>query len=168
MPHQWNTSRIFFQLNTDAGVSLWELLVNETNKYQELYKRKNPVLKPASKVHQWQDVTVPQMKAFIGCVLNMGINRKHTIEEYWNTTDWSQDFPMFRHVFKLDTFKLILRFFHVSDSELEPPRGSPNYDQLYKLGLYWTTSTQPGLGNSTLVVKFLLMKQLWASKVDTV
>ena len=122
----------FFQPNTDAGVSLWELLVNETNKYQELYKRKNPVLKPASKVHQWQDVTVPQMKAFIGCVLNMGINRKHTIEEYWNTTDWSQDFPMFRHVFKLDTFKLILRFFHVSDSDLEPPRGSPNYDQLYK------------------------------------
>ncbi|XP_067943320.1 piggyBac transposable element-derived protein 4-like [Watersipora subatra] len=31
-----------------------------------------------------------------------------------------------------DTFKLILRFFHVSDSDQEPEKGTPEYDQLYK------------------------------------
>lgn len=125
--------RFFESLDDNEGSkSLWQLLVDETNSYQELYISKNPILQPHSKVHQWRKVDIPQMKAFIGVWLNMGILRKHSIESYWNTTDYSQDTPMFRKIFKLATFKLLLRFLHVSDSAEEPPRGSDNYDEIYK------------------------------------
>ena len=62
----------------------------------------------------------------------MGLIRKHSIETYWNTTDFSLDTPMFRRVFTLNTFKLVLRFFHASDLEAEPRRDSPVYDPMYK------------------------------------
>lgn len=122
----------FFDPTQPAGKSLWQVLVDETNSYQELYMRNNPTLKRKSKVHLWQPVAVDEMKAFIGVILNMGILRKHSIESYWDCTNYSQDTPMFKRVFKLDTFKLILRFFHVSDRDNEPKRGTVAYDPTYK------------------------------------
>ena len=126
--------RFFNPVNDE---SLWEsmmnLLVSETNnKYQVYYTRKNPVLSSRSKVHLSEPTNVRKMRAFIGILLNMGLIRKHTIEGYWNCKDYSQNTPMFRQVFKLDTFKLHLRFSHVSDSDLEPKRGDQNFDQTYK------------------------------------
>ncbi|CAB4027539.1 Hypothetical predicted protein [Paramuricea clavata] len=122
----------FFAPVEEDGQSLWTLLVQETNKYEKYYVRKNPVLSPKSKVRKWEDVDVNKMKAFIGIILNMGLIKKHSIESYWNCKDYSQDTPMFRKVFKLDTFKLLLHFFRVSDSDLEPSKGDANYDLTYK------------------------------------
>jgi hypothetical protein len=113
-------SRFFAPVEED-GQSLWTLLVDKTNKYEKYYK-----------VHKWEDVDVNKMKAFIGVILNMGLTKKHSIESYWNCKDYSQDTPMFRKVFKLDTFKLLLRFFHVSDSDLESRKGYAKYDLTYK------------------------------------
>ena len=90
------------------------------------------MLSSRSKVHLWKPTNVRKMRAFIGILLNMGLIRKPTIEGYWNCKDYSQNTPMFRQVFKLDTFKLHLRFSHVSDSDLEPKRGDQNFDQTYK------------------------------------
>ena len=39
---------------------------------------------------------------------------------------------MFRKVFTVRTFKLLLRFFHASDSDLESKRGTDMYDPTYK------------------------------------
>ena len=39
---------------------------------------------------------------------------------------------MFRRVFTLNTFKLLLRFFHASDSDTQPQRNSEAYDPTYK------------------------------------
>ena len=68
----------------------------------------------------WKPVDVPKMKAFVGVILNMGLVKNNRIESYWNVTSYSQDTPMFRKVFTVRTFKLLLRFFHASDSDLEP------------------------------------------------
>lgn len=122
----------FFRATGNNGKSLWEILVSETNSYHAYYMSQDPILKPKSKVKQWKDVDIPQMKAFIGLLLNMGILRKHSIVSYWNSTHYSQDTPMFRKVFKLETFKLILRFFHVSSRVNEPARGTAEYDIIYK------------------------------------
>lgn len=62
----------------------------------------------------------------------MGLVKKHRIDSYWNASDYSQDTPMFRKIFSLTTFKLILRFFHTSDSDLEPKKGTDRYDPTYK------------------------------------
>ena len=62
----------------------------------------------------------------------MELVKKHCIESYWNVTSYSQDTPMFRKVFTMRTFKLLLRFFHASDSDREPKRGTDMYDPTYK------------------------------------
>ena len=113
---------------SNDSLSLWEILVTETNRYKHQYDLTHPVLQRRSRLHDWYDVTVPEMKAFVGCILNMGLNRKHTIESYWDSSNWSQNFPIFRQIFTLDRFKLILRFFHVSDNDNAPEEP----DQIYK------------------------------------
>ena len=62
----------------------------------------------------------------------MGLVKKHGIDSYWNVRNYSQDTPMYRKVFTKTTFKNILRFFHASDSDLEPMRGTDRYDPTYK------------------------------------
>lgn len=122
----------FFLPIDGNGMSLWELLVSETNKYKAKFVRDHPDLPRRSKVRHWTDVDPTIMRAFIGVAINMGLIRKHGIEQYWNSTDYSQDTPLFKRVFRLDTYKLILRFLHVSDSEKEPKRGTAEYDPTYK------------------------------------
>ena len=115
--------------------SLWEFLVTETNKYFQWTLGKVGVLQKSSKMHLWKLMTVEKLWAFLGLLLNMGLVRKHTIEEYWNTKNYSQDTPVFRKVMKLNTFKLILHFSHASDSASEPKHGSAQYDPQYKFRL---------------------------------
>jgi hypothetical protein len=72
----------FFAPVEEDGQLLWTFLVDETNKYEKYYVRKNPLLGPKSKVHKWEDVDVNKMKGFIGVILNMGLTKKHSIESY--------------------------------------------------------------------------------------
>jgi len=56
------------------------------------------------------------MRAFVGLLLNMGLVRKPTIDSYFCEKYFSQQTPGFK-IMSLDRFKLLLRFFHVSDFE---------------------------------------------------
>lgn len=76
-------------------------------------------------------MTVPIMKSFIGIWLNMGLNPRHTINSYWDTSR-SQIMPIYSHTFRRDTFKSILQSFHASDRERQPARGTVGFDPLYK------------------------------------
>ena len=122
----------FFLPVQEEEPSLWDYLLGETNKYVEWYISKTGVLHRTAKVHKWKPLEMNQLRAFIGVTINMGLIRKHTVDQYWNTKDYTQDTPVFRKIFKQDTFKLILRFFHASDSALEPRHGTANYDPQYK------------------------------------
>ena len=90
------------------------------------------VIQEHEQVQYWKPVDVPKMKAFVSVILNMGLVKKHRIESYWNVTSYFQDTPMFRKVFTVRTFKLLLRLFHSSDSDLEPKRGTDTYAPTYK------------------------------------
>ncbi|XP_064597858.1 piggyBac transposable element-derived protein 4-like [Liolophura sinensis] len=122
----------FLQNPTPGGLSLWDVLVDETNKYYSWNLAKAGLLQEHSRYHRWNPIAVPQLRAFMGLYFNMGLIRKHSIEEYWNTTNYSQDTPLFRRVMKLQTFENILRFIHCSDSANEPKPGSRDYDPQYK------------------------------------
>lgn len=109
-----------------------DLFVLETNRYADKYISENSsAFKPFSKVRAWRAVEKDEMHAFIGMLLNMGLVRKPSIESYFWESYFSQQTPGFK-VMSLDRFKLLLRFFHVSDFEQEKPRSSPDYDPLYK------------------------------------
>ena len=55
---------LFSRFFTDE---VWELLVEETNRYASENVSHTPHARP------WKDVTVPEMKAFVGMLILMGI-----------------------------------------------------------------------------------------------
>ncbi|XP_067950223.1 piggyBac transposable element-derived protein 4-like [Watersipora subatra] len=113
-------------------MDFWHLLVEQTNHYAQTYLTQNPNLPPYSRARAWTDTDEVEMKAFLGLLLNMGLNQKPTIAAYWDETNSSQETPYFRNVMTVNRFKLLLQFFHVSDNALILPRDDPNHDPLHK------------------------------------
>ena len=62
----------------------------------------------------WRDVTVEEMKAFVGVILNMGVVQLPDIKDYWRQ-DETINLPFFRSVFSRDRFLQIFRLLHVGD-----------------------------------------------------
>jgi len=93
-----------------------------------------------TKVRNWTDITVSEMKAFLGIILAMGMVELPDMYDYWCKTDPITCVPWFANIMPRDRFVLIMRFLHLSDKTKEPPRDSPNY-KLYKIGnLYSKTN----------------------------
>ena len=108
--------------------NVWDLLVTETNRYAAQVRQQNLHTSP----RPWVDVTVEEMKAFVGVLMLMGICRLPTIEMYWSTNH-----PLLRpgisDVMSKTRFQQILRFLHLNDGDLQPSYGDPNYDPLFKV-----------------------------------
>ncbi|CAC5400096.1 unnamed protein product [Mytilus coruscus] len=83
-----------------------------------------------SRLHSWFKVgavTLAEMKGFISVILNMGLIRKPSITEHWNTKFPSQDTIWFRDIFSRNRFQSILNFFHIVDSNALPNQNDDNY-----------------------------------------
>ncbi|KAL9908795.1 piggyBac transposable element-derived protein 4-like [Glossina fuscipes fuscipes] len=113
----------FFELFFDS--TLWELIVQETNKYAE-YSRHSPRELESFETEIWTPVTVLAMKAFIAVLLEMGITRKPNISSYWSEN--SRNIPRFRKMFSRNRFQHILKYFHLDDNSLYFPPGHAKYD----------------------------------------
>ena len=91
------------------GVLLEEIVV-DTN----VYGRRKFSLKsacPDNNHRAWVDITLEEMKAFLGLAVNMSLTRKGDVKEYWSLNP-SQAFPFFRQVFTRDRFLDILYSLH--------------------------------------------------------
>ncbi|XP_041093516.1 piggyBac transposable element-derived protein 4-like [Polyodon spathula] len=98
----------FFQLFfTDA---LLTEIVNETNRHARA-KLGGP-LRLNSIWNSWKPVTLPEMKAFVGVLLNMGLNVKTDIKEYFSE-EWADRMPFFKDVFKRSRFLQIFWMLHL-------------------------------------------------------
>ena len=56
----------------------------------------------------------------------------YTCRSYWSTS-WPFANENFSSVMSSRRFELILKFLHLNDSEVQPARGEPAYDKLYKV-----------------------------------
>lgn len=54
------------------------------------------------------------MKAFIGCIINMGIIQLPRLKDYWSTAE-TNDIPFFRNTFSRDRFFQIFGTLHAGD-----------------------------------------------------
>ena len=77
---------------------VFEHMVEETNVYAHLLRDNRP-LTARSRLKNWRDVDITEMKAFIGLILNMGIIKVPTLQEYWST-DITTHIPFFTQVRK--------------------------------------------------------------------
>lgn len=104
--------------------TFFTLLVEQTNLYAaQVYQSTRP---PKT---TWKDVTVQEMKAFIGMNIAMGVVNLPEINMYWST-DPILEHSWFRTILSRNRFKQILRFFHLSDNS---KKDQHNDDKLYKV-----------------------------------
>ena len=81
----------------------------------------------------WEFVdTLPLGKCFI---ILWFCNTILIFRSYWSK-GWPFGNESFSSVMSSRRFELILKFLHLSDSENQPARGTPDYDKLYKVRLY--------------------------------
>ena len=107
--HRLTPIQCFLLFFTDA---VWEFLVRKTNEYAQVKRNKHMARR--SRYHSWQPVTILEMKAFVGVILNMGIIQLQRAEDYWLTNVVSC-IPFFRSVFSRDRFFQIFGMLHVGE-----------------------------------------------------
>lgn len=100
-----------------------EKIVLETNKYAQ---EKNPNSK------YWNDLTINELKAWLGITILMGIHRLPRIENYWSTDTYLR-VDCIANVMPRSRFQKITEMIHVNDNKTSFPRGHPNHDKLHKV-----------------------------------
>jgi len=80
----------------------------------------------------WTDVTVVDMKVFVGILFYMGISKLPELEMYWSQTYLLLAQPI-SELMSFNCFQQILRFLHLNDSDQQVSHGQPGYDALFKV-----------------------------------
>jgi len=117
----------FYNLFVDDEIMHY--LVNETNKYALqciISGIVNESILDYSRLNEWTDVNLSEMKCFIGFIIWMGLDKKPSLNDYWSKNLLYKNFVS-KYMSK-NRFRAILSMFHFSDNE-----NSSNVDRLYKI-----------------------------------
>lgn len=115
-----STELHYFQLFfTD---SLLEVITAETNRYAAEKIGKEMPLRKHSLWNSWHNVSLDEMKAFLGIILNMALHEKPNIKSYFSE-EWSEKQPFFKDVFSRTRFLQIFWALHVSPPSVPANRG---------------------------------------------
>ena len=110
---QYENELSYFQLYfTDDIITKF---VHETNKYAKEKIEKAQPLSKRSIWRTWKDTTLEEMKGFLGVVINMGMNPKCSIKEYFSS-QWTERMPFFVDVFSRERFCQIYWMLHLQQS----------------------------------------------------
>ena len=113
MPSNSISEHLFFKIflggHTPRPPSI-NLLVSETNRYSKLGLPQQWYAQP------WVDVTVEDMKAFVGLLIIMGILRLPRLEMYWQTESRLLQTPGISSVMSRIQFEQIWKFLHLADN----------------------------------------------------
>lgn len=123
-----NTPKDWFNLLLDEV--FLENIVKETNRYAlELFCGPNTT--PKSRITKWKDLTVEELRSFIGLLLHTGTIRINRLSDYWKT-NYLFNLTCFSQFMSRDRFQLILRCLHVSRvGTADHPE--PQNDRSYKI-----------------------------------
>ena len=99
------------------------MIVEETNRYAEL------CLQETNK--QWS-TDVEEIRAYLGFMILMGINRLPEIRDYWST-DLSLRYTPIADRISRDRFEEITRYLHFADNDKLPARGEDGFSRLQKV-----------------------------------
>ena len=118
----------YFQLYWSDDVI--DLLVKNTNAYAEHIRGPNP----SSSCREWYPTTRPEMKAFLGVTLLMGLLKLPRLEDYWQKS-FSYLKTQIPVVFSKTRYEQLKRFLHVSDiaADLQATASTAPRDKLMKV-----------------------------------
>lgn len=106
-----------------------QLIVRETNIYaEEVFL--SSASKEKSRITRWKDVTLEELKIFIGLVLHIGSIRMNRLQDYPNKHRL-YNLPAFKEYMSRDRFMVVLRCLHFNTNPL-PGQEKPA-NRLYKI-----------------------------------
>ena len=106
---------------------VFKQLANQTNLfYQYLKENSNKPLPP------FKETTVPEIMAFLGMHIAMGLGRLPIYDDYWRIGILRMQW--FSSIMPRNRFRDILRYFHLVDNRKSVEKGHPDYSKLFKLG----------------------------------
>jgi len=111
--------------------SVFTLMSTETNRHAQQFFDSVNTLPPTSRFHKWKPTTPEELKSFVALQIEMGLDWRYWVTEYWSTRSLSPG--GFGSVMSQDRFLLLQSFLHFSDSTLQPKKGEPTYNPLYKI-----------------------------------
>ena len=122
VPIPSNILSIFLSFMTS---SIWQLIIDQTNLFalQCLGEEKYA---------QWVEVTVDELKAYLGFMILVGVVKLPSIYDYWKTSAIFHYSPIASRISR-DRFFEISRYFHFTDNTLLSPPGTEGYDKLGKV-----------------------------------
>ena len=100
-------------------------ICTQTNLYAQ------QVMGPAKYV-DWVEVSVPELKAYLGFSILMGIVKLPALEDYWKVDPFLH-FPPIASRISRQRFRDISRYLHFVDNTQLACRGQPGYDKLGKV-----------------------------------
>lgn len=134
---------------------IFELLVTWTNKRAEIAKED---LGEGNELH-WKDVTVPEMKTFIGLTFCTGLIRKPELRDYWST-ELLMSTPYFGHQNSLsrNRYLMILKFIRFSDPEAAIPNDKMSriqefIDCIHEICKQWNPEQDLSIDETLLLFK---------------
>ncbi|XP_053375038.1 piggyBac transposable element-derived protein 4-like [Mercenaria mercenaria] len=101
---------------------IYEDLARETNMYAVRKMREKPDEK-------WREVTVADIKAYIGFQIVMGVIIAPRLDDYFST-DEMFGICGIKHRINRDRFDKINQYFHAADTSMNPPRGDAGHDKI--------------------------------------
>lgn len=108
---------------------LVETLVKNTNSYAD----KNILEKNLDRDKVWgKETDVREMKTYLGISILFGINRFPRYRDYWDNSPFLGNQGV-KNAMSRERYEQLGRFFHVSDTAEEFPRGHPRHDKLGKV-----------------------------------
>ena len=99
------------------------MIVEETNRYAE------QCLQETDK--QWS-TNAEEIRAYLGFMILMGINRLPEIRDYWSTDENLRYAPIADRISR-DRFEEITRYLHFADNDQLPARGEDGFSRLQKV-----------------------------------
>ncbi|XP_047103465.1 piggyBac transposable element-derived protein 4-like [Schistocerca piceifrons] len=108
-------------------------ICNQTNLYA---RQERCVVKSGKKTTKvssnWQDITVPELKAFLGMLILMGVHQLPQLGNYWSSDPILAVTAISSVMTKL-RYKKIVENLHCNDNSTCVKKGKPGYDKLHKI-----------------------------------
>ena len=135
LPHNFDTINSkevdYFMLYFDE--KLFQTITENTNAYAKWQIQRKRITNPNYTDKKWtEDLTVADMKAYIGLSIIFGLNPRPRYKMYWSSDPFLGNDGVKATMTKAD-YEKISEYLHVSNRESELERNHPNYDPLQKV-----------------------------------
>ena len=102
-----------------------QTIVDESNRYAQQVMGQE-------KFDKWTKIALPELRAYMGFCILMGINKLPCIEDYWKRDPHLHYSPIADRITR-DRFRDVSRYLHFVNNDTLVPQGSPGYDRLGKV-----------------------------------